>query len=1770
MPHDRDALVCDSVSSPCPSFSDLPFTQWESGYDESVEVNQRALIDKVLARYSGEFTVFRELLQNSDDAQSTAVEIRFETEQYLRMKGGQDAPGINEQATDTFPDLKATHVAQWTFRNNGIAFRDEDWSRLRKIAEGNPDEEKIGAFGVGFYSLFSVTEEPFVTSGGHGMQFYWKDKKDQLNVRRGDLPPKDTIDPWTSFEMTLRETAPIPQAFDFTRFLASSITFMTFLNEISVFFDDRRLARLTKSTGATNDLGLLKGLKSSSGLGMMNVKGVKSAPIRIKAEVVQAVYSLGTEKPAVIIVAKPTKPAASQGGGFFSSLFSSFAGNATPQRTITPLPPPPAEKKDPMEVFQSSVTLTVFSADVEVRLDRKMIAELHRSTKKNPPQQLSYSLIYTGKDEYDNSVLEEKKQPLSSGSVFQGLRADLNGSGSARVFIGHATGQTTGIGGHMASRFIPTVERESIDLVDRNVAVWNRELLYVGGFLARTAYELELANIRTLWEGAAKSSAASDFQPGEELKDWLRGRFTHVLKFFTFHTSTPSAEVSRFLEAAFFSCATQHPFSVLSTAGVQDAVSVRAPDPLFALFLKQLPVLPEAVFSEVPLMVASLQSKGMIKDITFLDVLSELRARPLNEEELVACLKWWTGLTQQGSNLQLPTIRAELLSAAVLTFGTPGSEAKVLPLASVQYFINLKHMGSLIPLDGPLPNSLMPLSITRQFETEQLFSFKWREFSVVDWIQHISSPTVLAGDVQYCLPKSAAWAERVLAVLTRAWPSLSAEAKNSITATLSALTCIPTSAGLKLPGESYFASADIFNDLPVVSFSSGPIKVATEKVLTSLGVRKHVELQLIFDRMVKTGDWTISDLTAYLVSVQSTLTPEEFTRLQSTSAFPKENGTGDPSVKKIRHRACELYEPNNTLRSMGLPIIDWGEKTKWKSTSEETKFLYRLGLRRSPPLDVLLNLCASSDANIRTVAFKYLTDNLSTRYPEYVPEKVTDIPFIPALDGSMACMGTMKEVFGDAEWASLGFLVVQPDFRDVAIKLGLKNHPPAFMLVVLLEKNPPKDEAAAKKCFEILAGHITDFTPSQLSILSKMAFVPSKGSETEKSTSLRWLPPNQCYLGGSSKGQFHSKLFIFIDFGSTANRFLSACGSKQEPSVEEVAGILMADPRRFYELAGGRENFLIELRNLAVNHRMMSSHTFARLKNSPVLLGTRRQRTSKGNSRKSLEWEEDDWELQYDLRKPHEIIIADDTNGYQVFGDSIFAAPQEDLLEDFYAMLGSKRLSTAIREDYKTTSEVKNSKTAVDTRTLLLERLPLFLHEHTHARTRVSLTWLANENNFKVKTFGKLTVVKSLEFGEVNLTRSQDASAAAKRLRNNGPIELWLAGNGQVDMYEVATSLCRFLFESVKVNDALLFMTILSTDLRALKRRGYNIDKILRQQQHDRQIAEDARKREAEHTALIRAPSPSTGVASRVGNLLHRPKSPTRSAIPGDWVNEDDTPVASPSMPRSSSPTQVDHTLHDVPIVPPPRPPSAMVNSLQTWKRKLTGHGNHPSPTSGPIDTSATGAGQRSGANDTRSPIVTPLSNIRSNVAMAINACKPEQGNLIHNRREMQMIKESLNDGYCDISGHVGELELVGQMGTVKMFCTRDVPERNAILTRKRDSLARFIHIITRLSDVYNLPLAALHVFYDLGGGLIAFNKNGSIFLNLRYFESWHDADVQRGDVSQAFISWYFTLAHEIAHNLIQPHNSEHEFYFSALCETHIISFSRLLAGTVPGSPRSS
>src|SRR6266852_2092500 len=98
-------------------------------------------------------------------------------------------------------------------------------------------------------------------------------------------------------------------------------------------------------------------------------------------------------------------------------------------------------------------------------------------------------------------------------------------------------------------------------------------------------------------------------------------------------------------------------------------------------------------------------------------------------------------------------------------------------------------------------------------------------------------------------------------------------------------------------------------------------------------------------RMVETGDWTTYDLVNYLVSIQPTLTSQEFEHLRQTSAFSKENAGREQSVagasrKVERYKAKDLYQPTNVFRELGLPIIDWGTDNQWDSKSNIGKFLW--------------------------------------------------------------------------------------------------------------------------------------------------------------------------------------------------------------------------------------------------------------------------------------------------------------------------------------------------------------------------------------------------------------------------------------------------------------------------------------------------------------------------------------------------------------------------------------------------------------------------------------------------------------------------------------------------------------------------------------------------------------------------------------------------------------------------------------------------------------
>jgi hypothetical protein len=158
-------LVLESASSDA-----LRLKALQSGFESRVEVNQRMLIDKMLARYSSDFVVCRELIQNSDDAKATSF--HFE----ITCDGGSSEKDLHNK---TITEIRAI--------NNGLVFNETDWKRVAAIAEGNTNVESVGQFGVGFFSVFSFSEEPIITSGNEYMAFVWRDDN-SLTTYRHKLP----------------------------------------------------------------------------------------------------------------------------------------------------------------------------------------------------------------------------------------------------------------------------------------------------------------------------------------------------------------------------------------------------------------------------------------------------------------------------------------------------------------------------------------------------------------------------------------------------------------------------------------------------------------------------------------------------------------------------------------------------------------------------------------------------------------------------------------------------------------------------------------------------------------------------------------------------------------------------------------------------------------------------------------------------------------------------------------------------------------------------------------------------------------------------------------------------------------------------------------------------------------------------------------------------------------------------------------------------------------------------------------------------------------------------------------------------------------------------------------------------------------------------------------------------------------------------------------------------------------------------------------------
>jgi hypothetical protein len=544
------------------------------------------------------------------------------------------------------------------------------------------------------------------------------------------------------------------------------------------------------------------------------------------------------------------------------------------------------------------------------------------------------SLVFSRGEE--DEVTEEKHADGTSvkkkdvGGVFSGLCPSLDSEQSAKVFIGQATGQTTGIGGHLAARFIPTVERESIDLVDKHVSQWNKELLWIGGYLSRLIYEIEMQEIQTLWS----TTSVTD----KEVREKLLARALHALRFFTFKPTTPSATVGQSMEQAWYLCGLDNKtLPIVSVGGVKPISQVRLPNPDIQKFLPDLPVISTSTSEAAPRVVARLREQNLLKEVMLEDVIKQLGTRPLTEKEMVDCLQWWQTIASlDGYTNQT---RAKLLDAAILVMDS----GKIVPLSTVQTYV--KPQSSSIPTDMPLPTHTLPYTVTKELKGPNIYPiFGWTELSILQYVTFLVNLPMSShpgADPESDIRSSPAFAERALSMLGRSWQSISANQQTAIALELKDVPCIPTKAGFKKPGEAYFEKNLLFDDLPTISLPKNTaIKGGMEKMLLSIGVRKTVDLQLVFSRLIGGGSWTCQDLMKYLVSVKDTLSSEELGRLKHTAAFPLEIAPSEsnPTPAIVRHKPSALYEPVDAMRDLGLPVLDWGEG-KWRSNSDEGESL---------------------------------------------------------------------------------------------------------------------------------------------------------------------------------------------------------------------------------------------------------------------------------------------------------------------------------------------------------------------------------------------------------------------------------------------------------------------------------------------------------------------------------------------------------------------------------------------------------------------------------------------------------------------------------------------------------------------------------------------------------------------------------------------------------------------------------------------------------------
>ncbi|KAE8593456.1 hypothetical protein XENTR_v10019144 [Xenopus tropicalis] len=159
-------VVHEGVSSATARFLNIPllstkvlnpefFEPW--GPSEPVTLR----IKNILREYSEQVELFKELIQNADDAEATICQFLVDMRQNSESR---------QSLID--PDMANCHgAALWSY--NDRKFTDNDFRNITRIGAATKETEvkKIGKFGLGFNTVYHLTDVPSIMSGSNVLIF---------------------------------------------------------------------------------------------------------------------------------------------------------------------------------------------------------------------------------------------------------------------------------------------------------------------------------------------------------------------------------------------------------------------------------------------------------------------------------------------------------------------------------------------------------------------------------------------------------------------------------------------------------------------------------------------------------------------------------------------------------------------------------------------------------------------------------------------------------------------------------------------------------------------------------------------------------------------------------------------------------------------------------------------------------------------------------------------------------------------------------------------------------------------------------------------------------------------------------------------------------------------------------------------------------------------------------------------------------------------------------------------------------------------------------------------------------------------------------------------------------------------------------------------------------------------------------------------------------------------------------------------------------------